>query len=137
MSAEKIARDFKAHVLSVKNAADYAREGSQRYAKGDLDGAEASLLASVEMDPTGFPAPYYLGLVAYGRKEYAKAETWYLRAYEAGTGAGLINYAMGVNAFAAGKYAVSSNYLKLARDADPAAYAEKVDALLKRLEGLK
>jgi hypothetical protein len=137
IGAEKLTLDFKAHVLSVKNAADHAREGAERYAKGDLDAAEASLLASVELDPAGFAAPYYLGLVSYGRKDYAKAETWYLRAYEAGAGAGLINYAMGVNAFAAGKYDLSSNYLKLARDADPAAYAEKVDALLKRLESLK
>ncbi len=75
--------------------------------------------------------------MAYGRREYPKAEEWYLRAYEAGAGAGLINYALGVNAFAAGTYDTSSKYLKLARDADPGSYAEKVDALLKRLEGLK
>ncbi len=137
IGAEKLTQDFKAHVLSVKNAADYAREGAELYAKGDLDKAEASLLASVDLDPAGYAAPYYLGLVAYGRKDYVKAETWYLRAFDAGAGAGLINYAMGVNAFAAGKYDLSANYLKLARNADPAAYAEKVDALLKRLEGLK
>jgi hypothetical protein len=137
IGAEKLTQDFKAHVLSVKNAADYAREGAEQYAKGDLDTAEASLLASVDLDPAGYAAPYYLGLVAYGRKDYTKAETWYLRAFDAGAGAGLINYAMGVNAFAAGKYSLSANYLKLARDADPAAYAVKVDALLKRLEGLQ
>jgi tetratricopeptide (TPR) repeat protein len=137
IAAEKLTQDFKAHVLSVKNAADFAREGAELYAKGELDKAEASLLASVDLDPAGYAAPYYLGLVAYGRKDYVKAETWYLRAFDAGAGAGLINYAMGVNAFAAGKYDLSSNYLKLARDADPTAYAAKVDALLKRLEGLK
>ena len=137
VSAEKITRDFKAHVLSVKNAADYAREGSELYARAISTGPKRRCSRRSRWTPPAFPAPYYLGLVAYGRKEYAKAETWYLRAYEAGAGAGLINYAMGVNAFAAGKYDVSSNYLKLARDADPAAYAEKVDALLKRLEGLK
>jgi hypothetical protein len=137
IGAEKLTQDFKAHVLSVKNAADFAREGAELYAKGELDKAEASLLASIDLDPAGYAAPYYLGLVAYGRKDYVKAETWYLRAFDAGAGAGLINYAMGVNAFAAGKYSLSSNYLKLARDADPTAYATKVDALLKRLEGLK
>jgi hypothetical protein len=137
IGAEKLTQDFKAHVLSVKNAADFAREGAELFAKGELDRAETSLLASVDLDPAGYAAPYYLGLVAYGRKDYAKAETWYLRAFDAGAGAGLINYAMGVNAFAAGKYELSSNYLKLARDADPATYAAKVDALLKRLEGLK
>jgi hypothetical protein len=137
LGADRVFQDFKAYVLSMKNATDLAREGADRYAKGDLDGAEASLLASVDLDPAGFTALYYLGLVAYGRKEYAKAENWYLRAYDAGAGAGLINYALGVNAFAAGKYDTSSKYLKLAKDSDSASYAEKVDALLKRLEGMK
>ena len=40
----------------------------------------------------------------------------------------------GVNAFAAGKNADATKYLKFARDANPAAYADKVDALLKRME---
>jgi hypothetical protein len=137
LGAEKVFQDFKAYVLGMKNATDLSREGAELYAKGDLDKAKASLLASVDLDPAGSTALYYLGLIAYGRREYAEAEVWYLRAYDAGAGAGLINYALGVNAFAAGKYDTSSKYLKLARDADPGAYAEKVDTLLKRLEGLK
>ena len=135
LGADRVFQDFKAYVLEMKTAADLARDGAERYAKGDLDGAESSLLASVDLDPAGSTALYYLGLVAYGRRDYAKAEQWYLRAYDAGAGAGLINYALGVNAFAAGKSDTASKYLKFARDADPAAYAEKVDALLKRLEG--
>jgi len=137
LGADRVFQDFKAYVLSMKNATDLAREGSELYAKGDLERSEASLLAAVQLDPALSAALYYLGLVSYGRGAYPKAEEWYLRAYDAGAGAGLINYALGVNAFAAGKYDVSSKYLKLARDADPAAYAEKVDALLKRLEGLR
>jgi hypothetical protein len=137
LGADRVFQDFQAYALAMKNAVDLAREGADRYARGDLDGAEASLLASVDLDPAGSAALYYLGLVAYGRKDYAKAEDWYLSAYEAGAGVGLINYALGVNAFAAGKYDTSAKYLKLARDADPSAYAEKVDALLTRLEGLR
>ena len=137
LGAEKVFQDFKAYVLEMKNSADLAGEGAELYAKGDLDKAETSLLASVDLDPAGSTALYYLGLVAYGRRDYAKVEQWYLRAYDAGAGAGLINYALGVNAFAAGKYDTASKYLKFARDADPASYAEKVDALLKRLEGLR
>lgn len=137
LGVEKVFQDFKTYALSMKNAADLAREGAEWYAKGAWDEAEASLRASVELDPEGFTAPYYLGLVAYARRDYAAAEAWYLRAYDAGAGAGLINYALGVNAFAAGSYDVSSKYLRLAREAEPAAYAEKVDALLKRIEGLR
>jgi hypothetical protein len=134
---EKVAQEFKAYVLAMKSAVDLARDGAELYAKGELDKAEASLLAAVDLDPAGSTALYYLGLVAYGRRQYARAEEWYLRAYDSGAGAGLINYALGVNDFAAGKYDTSAKYLKLARDGDPASYAEKVDALLKRIEGLR
>ncbi len=137
LGVEKVSQEFKAYVLAMKNAVDLAREGAELYAKGELDKAEASLLAAVDLDPAGSTALYYLGLVAYGRRQYVKAGEWYLRAYDAGAGAGLINYALGVNDFAAGKYDTSAKYLKLARDADAASYAEKVDALLKRIEGLR
>jgi hypothetical protein len=49
----------------------------------------------------------------------------------------LINYALGVNAFAAGRNDTAVKYLKLARDADKATYGDKVDALLKRIDAGK
>lgn len=137
LGVEKVFLDFTTYALAMKNAADLARDGAAWYAKGALDEAEASLRASVELDPAGVTALYYLGLVAYARRDFAAAEAWYRRAYDAGAGAGLINYALGVNAFAAGSYDASSKYLQLARDAEPDAYAEKVGALLKRIEGLR
>jgi len=68
---------------------------------------------------------------------HEKAEELYLKAFQLGVNAGLINYALGVNAFAAGKGDMAAKYLRFARDADKAAYGEKVDALLKRIEAGK
>jgi tetratricopeptide (TPR) repeat protein len=133
----KLRQDFEAYILALRTAGDLLREAVDSYGKGDLAKAEEALGRSVELEPENGAAWYYLGLVAYAKKDYTKAEDLYLKAFQLGTNPVLINYALGVNAFAAGKHDISSKYLKLARDADPGSYAEKDDALLKRLEGLK
>ncbi len=57
----------------------------------------------------------------------------YLKAFQLGANAGVINYALGVNSFAAGKNADAAKYLNFAKQADKAAYGDRVDALLKRI----
>jgi tetratricopeptide (TPR) repeat protein len=132
---EALSRDFEAFILSQKTAGEWLREGMDAYGKGDLPAADAALARSVEVEPENGAAWYYLGLVAYTRKDHAKADELYLKAFQLGVNAGLINYALGVNAFAAGKNDMAVQYLQFARDADKAAYGEKVEALLKRIQG--
>ena len=134
---EVLSRDFEAFVLSLKTAGEWLREGMDAYGKGDLAAAEASLSRSVDVEPENGAGWYYLGLVSYTRKDHAKAEELYLKAFQLGVNAGLINYALGVNAFAAGKSDMAVKYLQFAKDADKAAYGEKVDALLKRIQSGK
>jgi Tfp pilus assembly protein PilF len=102
-----------------------------------MAGAETSLTKSLDLDPSSGTAFYYLGLVSYTRKDYAKAEEMYLKAFQLGTNAGIINYALGVNSFAAGKNTDAAKYLNFAKQADKAAYADRVDALLKRIAAAK
>ena len=80
---------------------------------------------------------YYLGLIAYSRKDYGKASDAYMKAFQLGANAGVINYALGVNSFAAGNNADATKYLTFARQADATAYGDKVDTLLKRMQGTK
>ncbi len=134
VSEEKLRQDFESFILSLRTAGELVRDGVDAYGKGDFANAEQALARSVELEPANGPAWYYLGLVAYSKKDYAKAEDMYMKAFQLGTNAALINYAVGVNAFAAGKLDAAAKYLKMARDADKAAYGDKVDALLKRIE---
>ena len=75
-----------------------------------------------------------LSPIAYSRKNYPQAEDQYTKALQLGANAGVINYALGVNAFAAGKTADATKYLTLAKQTDKATYGDRVDALLKRME---
>jgi tetratricopeptide (TPR) repeat protein len=130
----KIRADFEKHILSLKTAADLVKEGMEYYGKGDNAKAEESFNASIELENANNVAYYYLGLIAYNRKEYSRAEDSYLKAFELGANASLINYALGVNSFANRKFDIAAKYLSLAKSTDAANYAEKVDVLLKRIE---
>ncbi len=110
------------------------RDGIDQYTKGDLTAAEKTLTNAVDLQPETSAGWYYLGLISYSRKDYAKADDLYMKAFQLGANAATINYALGVNAFAAGRNADASKYLTFAKDADPATYGDKVNALLKRME---
>jgi hypothetical protein len=61
----------------------------------------------------------------------------YLKAFQLGANAAIINYALGVNSFAAGKNGDATKYLNFAKQADKAAYGDRVDALMKRIAAAK
>jgi len=137
VSEGRLRQDFEASILALRTPGDLLREAVDSYGKGDLAKAGEALGRSVELEPENGAAWYYLGLVAYAKKDYTKAEDLYLKAFQLGTNPVLINYALGVNAFAAGRNDTAVKYLKLARDADKATYGDKVDALLKRIDAGK
>jgi tetratricopeptide (TPR) repeat protein len=136
VTEQQLLRDFQSYTVSVKTATDLVKEGIDLYTKGDMANAELSFAKSLELGPSG-AASYYLGLIAYARKDYLKAEDQYMKAFQLGTNSGVINYALGVNSFAAGKNADAAKYLNFAKQADAAAYGERVDALLKRIDSAK
>ena len=123
--------------MSLKTATDLMKDGIDQYAKGDMANAEASFAKSLELEPASSTAWYYLGLIAYTRKDYSKAEEQYLKAFQLGANAGVINYALGVNSFAAGNSPDATKYLTFAKQADATSYGDRVDALLKRLPPTK
>jgi len=130
---QKLAADFKSFILSLKTATDLVKDGIDLYTAGNLAGAADAFDGALALDSANSTACYYLGLIAYAQKDYTRAEDQYLKAFQLGTNAGIINYALGVNAFAAGKNTDAVKYLNFARQADAASYADRVDALLKRI----
>jgi hypothetical protein len=137
VEAEGLQRDFSAFILGIKTFNDLLKEGTDHYAASRLDEAEKSLNAASALRPDSYSPYYYLGLISYQRKDYARAAELYNRALELGVEGGLIHYALGVNAFADKKYEQAAAYLKKAKELDPKGYGEKADSLLKRIEALK
>jgi hypothetical protein len=133
----QLLQDFQAYVLSLKTAIDLVKDGIDLYTKGDMANAELSFTKSLALEPNSAAATYYRGLIEYSRKNYPRAEDQYTKAFQLGANAGVINYALGVNSFAAGKTADATRYLTLAKQSDKAIYGDRVDALLKRMENSK
>ena len=133
----RLQADFESFVLGLRTYNDLVKEGTDLYAGARLEEAEKAFNAALALRPDSPTPYYYLGLIGYQRKNYAKAAELYGRAQELGIEAALIQYAMGVNAFADKKYDQAAAYLRRAKEQDAKAYGEKADSLLKRIEALK
>jgi tetratricopeptide (TPR) repeat protein len=130
-------RDFAAFIMGIRTFGDLLKEGTEDFTAGRLEEAEKALNAAMALRPDSYTPYYYLGLISYQRKNYGRAAELYTRSMELGIEPALIQYALGVNAFADKKYAEAGVYLKKAKELDPKAYGEKADSLLKRIEALK
>ncbi len=130
-------QSFRDYILSLKTFQNLVSEGVQLYNQGKLDEGEESFRQAADRRPDSYIPPYYLGLIAYDRRNYQQAFSEWSRAQKLGVDQGLISYALGVNAFADKKYDLAERYLREARRVDPGAYADKVEALLRRIEVLR
>jgi len=125
------------HMLSLKSFNDLVREGVEEYGRNAPEQARERFLQAVQVRQDSFIPAYYLGLIAYQNKAYDEAARHYREAQRLGIDPALIHYALGVNAFANRDYGLAVDYLSRARELGAEAYAEKVDALLKRIEVLR
>jgi hypothetical protein len=134
---EAVSTQFSAYIQGLKTGQELLKDGVDLYAKGDLDGSEKAFTSSLAQEPDSNVAYYYLGLIAYARKDYTKADSLYLKASTLGASEALVNYALGVNAFAGGNFTDAAKYLAKSKEVDAAAYSDKVDVLLKRMDSVK
>ncbi|MDR1398585.1 MAG: hypothetical protein LBJ41_01490 [Treponema sp.] len=124
-------RDYKTYIDSRKTFTELLTEGQQAYKNKDSSRAEAAFLSAHRQKPTHYAPYYYLGLLAYEAKNFDQAEQYYRSALQYGGNTGLISYARGINAIAAGHTAEAKPLLEQAA-ADPE-YEERAQALIARL----
>jgi hypothetical protein len=128
-----MAEDFRAYLDSRKTFGELMEDGRRAYSLKDALNAELAFMTARDQRPADFAPYYYLGLLAYEEKSYALAETYYQSSLERGADEALVNYALGINAAAAGRPADAAAYLEKAAAADPPQYRAKVTDLLRRL----
>jgi tetratricopeptide (TPR) repeat protein len=131
---ENAQKDCTAYLSTRKTFSELIEEGRTAYAAKEAAKAESIFLSAAETRPTHYAPHYYLGLLAYERKDYALAENHYRTAEQFGADVALVNYALGVNAAADGRKSDALAFLKKAKAAAPARYAEKVDEIISRLK---
>jgi tetratricopeptide (TPR) repeat protein len=134
---ETITADYRDYLASRKSFAELIETGQKAYTAGDRTNAELSFTEALSARPDQAVPYYYLGLIAYDDKNFARAEELYTAALECGAGNGadsaLIQYALGLNAVSSGRNADGIRWLEQAASAAPDRYGEKTRALIERL----
>jgi len=130
---ERAQADYDAYIKSRRTFAELVEDGRAAYAAKDPSAAERAFLAAVELRPSHYAPQYYLGLLAYERKDYATAELRYKNALSYGADEALCSFALGVNAAAAARPSDARAFLERAKTVAPSRYAARVDELLSKL----
>jgi tetratricopeptide (TPR) repeat protein len=130
---EELALDCQSYLEAKKSFAELVGAGQQAYGEGDFENAERLFAQARSMRP-GEAAPcYYLALLAYGAKDYARAEDLYNAALYNGADPALVHYALGLNAVSAGRADPGIRWLEQAAEAAPDRFREKAERIIGRL----
>ena len=130
---EAMDRDFRNYLNSRKTFSELMEEGQRSYSLRDYMNAELSFLTAKEQRPSDYSPYYFLGLLSYDGKNFPLAERYYLDSMERGADAALVNFALGNNAAAAGRYTEAAGFLQKAAALDPARYRARSGNLLLRM----
>jgi tetratricopeptide (TPR) repeat protein len=126
-------RDYLAYLASRRTFPELMEQGQKAYAAKDPMTAELAFFDALDQRPAHYAPYYYLGLLAYGNREFDLAEQYYLSSREYGVDRALVSYALGVNAAGAGRSEEAIEFLRQAADAAPERYREKAESLISRL----
>jgi tetratricopeptide (TPR) repeat protein len=130
---EAMERDYAAYIRSRKTFAEFIEEGRGAYAAGDNMNAELSFLGALNQKPAHHAPYYYLGLIYYRERNFDMAEEYYLSSLKYGAGEALVYYALGINAYSAGRGADAKSWLEKAAGANPEKYGARTEELLENL----
>jgi tetratricopeptide (TPR) repeat protein len=130
---DALEKDYRAYLEARKTFTELMEEGRGAYASGDPMEAELAFLGAMNQRPAHYAPWYYLGLLYYEEKNFRLAENYYLQSLQYGADEALVSYALGLNAFSAGRGDDAVIWLAKAAAADPARYKTKTADLLRRL----
>jgi hypothetical protein len=127
-------RDYGSYLGSRRTFTDLMEEGRRAYTARDPISAELCFLSALNLRPVHYAPYYYLGLIYYEEKSYDMADEYYRLSLEYGADEALVSYALGINAFSAGRNDDALGWLEKAAEADPVRYKVRAGELINRLK---
>ncbi|MBN1525571.1 MAG: DUF1570 domain-containing protein [Spirochaetales bacterium] len=131
---QKVEQEFITYISSLQTFSDLVAEGVTYYSSQDYNKAEEIFNSALTRAENNYIPYYYLGLINYNKKNYSEAEALYMKSLELEAPAALIQYAIGVNAYADNDFEKAKTSLGEAKKTDPLNYTEKVDMILNTIE---
>jgi hypothetical protein len=129
-AAEKAFADY---LAERKTFPELIANGVRKYADKSWTDANDAFVAAQSMNAASYVPDYYLGLIAYAQNQFDVADAHYKQALALGCDPAITNYALGVNAYAQNRLDDAKAFLKLAKEASPDRYGEKVDSLIAKI----
>ncbi len=130
---EQLTDDYIDFVRSIETFPELVRKGMEQYTANKLEAAKDAFTAALDLRSDHYIPYYYLGLINYDMGEYSMAEYYYHTALDNGGRATLINYALGVNAYADDRLEDARFYLEKSLEAGEA-YTERIKSLRSKIE---
>ncbi len=130
---ELLVEGFIAHVESMRSYRDLVEDGMRAYNTGDLGSAERHFVAASDIDNSAYLPYYYLGLINFDNANFELAEYYYQVALTNGADEALVSYALGVNAYADGRYATAREQLERAIELGGESYQAQARDLIGRI----
>lgn len=124
---------FASYLDTVKTFPELVNAGMRAYSAGDLAAAEGSFKQALTLDDASSIPYYYLGLIKFGEKSFYLADQYFQTALQKGADRGLVEYALGVTAYADDRLDDAKSYLSQAM-ASPD-YNAVASTLLQRIQG--
>jgi hypothetical protein len=124
---------FAAYLADRKTFPELVATGVRKYGDKSWTDANDAFTAAQSMNSASYVPDYYLGLIAYAQNQFDVADSHYKQALALGCDPAITNYALGVNAYAQNRLDDAKAFLKLAKDAAPDRYGEKVDSLVAKI----
>jgi tetratricopeptide (TPR) repeat protein len=124
---------FIAYLTDRRTFPELVADGVRKYADKSWTDANDAFVAAQSMNAASYVPDYYLGLIAYAQNQFDVADSHYKQALALGCDPAITNYALGVNAYAQNRLDDAKAFLKLAKDAAPDRYGDKVDSLIAKI----
>jgi tetratricopeptide (TPR) repeat protein len=131
--SDVVEKAFAAYLVQRKTFPELVALGVRKYADKTWSEANDAFVAAQSMNATSYVPEYYLGLIAYAQNDFDGADAHYKQALQLGCDPAITNYALGVNAYAQNRLDDAKGFLKIARDAAPDRYGDKVDSLIAKI----
>ncbi len=125
-------KGFKDYIESTRTFPELVQDGMSAYSSGQMKTAQADFKQAISLNSKNYVPYYYLGLISYTGKDYYLAEQYFQTALQMGGNKGLVDYALGINAFADNRISDAKSYLSQAVSVQ-SDYKDKAASLLDRI----
>ncbi len=125
---------FAEYLVAPRGFATGMERGRDSFDQGRYVEADEWFTVAIAARPLAFEPVYFRGLIAFEAGRYEEAKTFYDQARLLGADDALINYNLGMVAYALEQFADARRLFSSAADADPMRFGRLVDRLLKQID---